>query len=54
MRNSDRFDGLADIHFHGIPGVDDGSGSMDETAKMIEMAAAQGVKCSANMNIWMR
>lgn len=33
-----------DLHSHLIPGIDDGSDSMDESIKMIESFAAQGYK----------
>jgi protein-tyrosine phosphatase len=32
-----------DIHTHILPGVDDGSGSMDETRKMLGIALEQGI-----------
>ena len=36
--------GLIDIHSHILPGVDDGSQSMEMSLKMIEMSYAQGVR----------
>ena len=33
---------MTDVHMHIIPGVDDGSGSMEESLEEIRMAAAQG------------
>ncbi len=38
------FTGYIDIHTHILPGVDDGSKSMDETMKMIKIALEQGIK----------
>lgn len=35
---------IADIHCHILPGVDDGSRSMEQTLSMLEMAYEQGVK----------
>ena len=34
---------IVDVHAHILPGVDDGSGSMEESLKMLEMAAAEGI-----------
>ncbi len=34
---------MTDVHMHIIPGIDDGSGSMEESLEEIRMAAAQGV-----------
>lgn len=36
--------GYYDIHTHILPGVDDGSGSMEETIKMLATAIDQGIK----------
>lgn len=36
--------GIIDVHAHVIPGVDDGSRSMDESIHMLHMAAEQGIK----------
>lgn len=36
-------DRITDIHMHIIPGVDDGSSSMEESLKEIRMSAVQGV-----------
>jgi len=33
-----------DIHTHILPGVDDGSGSMEETLKMLEQAWQEGIR----------
>ena len=35
---------IADIHCHILPGVDDGSRSMEQTLSMLEMAYEQGVR----------
>ncbi|WP_368490060.1 tyrosine-protein phosphatase [Clostridium sp. BJN0013] len=35
---------MVDIHSHILPGVDDGSKSMDETLKMLKLAELDGVK----------
>jgi tyrosine-protein phosphatase YwqE len=32
----------ADIHFHLLPGVDDGPADMDETLELARMASAEG------------
>lgn len=34
-----------DMHLHILPGLDDGSGSMKETCRMIQMEMEQGVRC---------
>ena len=34
---------MTDVHMHIIPGIDDGSGSMEESLEEIRMAVAQGV-----------
>lgn len=34
---------MIDIHSHILPGIDDGSGSMEETAKMMEIAVQEGI-----------
>ena len=34
---------MVDIHIHVIPGIDDGSGSLEESLSMLRIAAAQGV-----------
>lgn len=39
-----RTDGFIDIHAHILPGVDDGSGSMDETVRMLHIAYEQGIR----------
>lgn len=36
--------GYIDIHTHILPGVDDGSGSMEETIKMLELAHEQNIE----------
>lgn len=36
--------GYVDIHSHILPGVDDGSMSMDESIRMLEIAYAQGIR----------
>ena len=36
---------MVDIHCHILPGIDDGSQSMEESMNMIRMAANQGFKC---------
>lgn len=36
---------LVDFHTHILPGMDDGSRSVDESIKMLEMSAGQGVGC---------
>ena len=33
---------MTDVHMHIIPGIDDGSGSMEESLEEIRMAIAQG------------
>ena len=35
---------VVDIHMHVVPGVDDGAGSMEESLRMLELSAAQGVR----------
>ncbi|MFL0194292.1 tyrosine-protein phosphatase [Clostridium sp. WILCCON 0269] len=35
---------MIDIHSHILPGVDDGSKSMDETLKMLKLAESDGIK----------
>ena len=35
----DKLPVIVDIHAHILPGVDDGSGSMEESLEMLEMAA---------------
>ncbi len=35
---------MIDFHSHILPGVDDGSKSVDETLKMLEIMASQGIK----------
>ncbi len=35
---------MVDIHCHILPGIDDGSQSMEESMKMIQMASEQGLK----------
>ena len=35
---------MIDLHTHVLPSVDDGSGSVEESLKLLEMLAAQGVK----------
>lgn len=35
--------GYIDIHAHILPGVDDGSGSMEETIRMLKIALEQGI-----------
>jgi protein-tyrosine phosphatase len=37
-------DGFIDIHAHILPGVDDGSDSMDETLRMLQTAYEQGIR----------
>lgn len=34
---------IADIHCHILPGIDDGSGSMEETMEMLETATKEGI-----------
>lgn len=34
-----------DMHCHILPGVDDGSSSMEETEKMLRIAYAEGIRC---------
>jgi protein-tyrosine phosphatase len=34
---------MIDIHHHLLPGLDDGSPSMDVSVKMVEMAASDGI-----------
>ncbi|MBQ9779580.1 MAG: capsular polysaccharide biosynthesis protein [Clostridia bacterium] len=36
---------MLDFHAHILPGVDDGSKSVDESTKMLEQMQAQGIKC---------
>lgn len=36
---------MVDIHCHILPGIDDGSQSMEESMNMIQMAVDQGFKC---------
>lgn len=38
---------LIDFHTHILPGIDDGSQSLEESLRMIEISAAQGVGCIA-------
>lgn len=40
----DYVDGYIDIHAHILPGVDDGSGSMEETIQMLKTAAEQNIR----------
>lgn len=45
---------MFDIHCHIIPGVDDGSASLDESREMLEMAArdgTDGIVCTPHTNI---
>lgn len=35
---------MIDLHTHVLPSLDDGSGSVEESVKLLEMLAAQGVK----------
>ena len=37
--------GFIDIHSHILPGVDDGSRSMEESLEMLRIAEAEGVSC---------
>ncbi len=37
-------DGFVDVHCHILPGLDDGSGSMEMTMEMIDMAYAEGIR----------
>lgn len=37
-------EGYTDIHAHILPGVDDGSSSMEETIRMLKLALTQGIK----------
>lgn len=37
-------DGFIDIHTHILPGVDDGSGSMEQTVRMLQIAYEQGIR----------
>lgn len=39
-----RMNGFVDIHAHILPGVDDGSSSMDETVRMLHIAYEQGIR----------
>ena len=39
----DKLPVIVDVHAHILPGVDDGSGSMEESLEMLEMAASQGI-----------
>lgn len=39
----DKLPVIVDIHAHILPGVDDGSESMEESLAMLEMAASQGI-----------
>lgn len=41
MKDTNRF---IDIHAHILPGVDDGSGSMDETVRMLQIAQEQQIE----------
>ena len=34
---------IADLHMHIVPGVDDGSRTIEESIEMLEMAKSQGV-----------
>jgi protein-tyrosine phosphatase len=38
---------VADLHSHVLPGIDDGSGSMEESLAMLREAAAQGIALMA-------
>lgn len=35
---------MIDFHSHILPGIDDGSASVEESLKLLEMLAEQGVK----------
>lgn len=39
--------GIIDFHSHILPGVDDGSASVEESLKMLRLAAAQGIRVMA-------
>ena len=36
--------GIADVHCHLLPGVDDGAESMEETLRLLQMEYQQGVR----------
>lgn len=40
-----KIDNYVDVHSHILPGVDDGSRSMDETVQMLKIAISQGIRC---------
>lgn len=40
-------EGFADIHTHILPGIDDGSGGVEESVAMLERIARQGIACVA-------
>lgn len=37
--------GMVDFHSHVLPGIDDGSGSVEESLEMLRMEARQGIGC---------
>lgn len=40
-----KIDYFVDVHSHILPGVDDGSRSMEETIQMLKLAISQGIRC---------
>lgn len=44
MADDMEYKGLIDIHSHIIPGVDDGSESMEQSMKMLRVAAEEGIE----------
>ena len=50
---------IVDVHCHILPGIDDGSRSMEETLKMLRIAADEGIThviqhLTTSLNIIMR